>query len=117
MGSSGSGKTSLLNALCGRLVETNNASLKGKILINGVNVQDEGANYNHMVGYVRQEDFLFNLQSVHETLLTASHFSLPNELTTLEKQQRVEKLLDEMGLSDTKDTYKMHIFSQKFSNL
>lgn len=72
MGGSGAGKTSLLNALCGRAFYGN---VSGKIVINGNDTSINGIMDN--VGFVPQDDIVYAELTVRENFLFAGKFRLP----------------------------------------
>lgn len=101
MGSSGAGKTSLLNILSDRVALINKATLSGDIIINDdipVN-QDTFARY---AAYVMQDDVLFS----HFTVVEALTFSARLKLTTPPDQQDKEvlRIIKELGLYHVKDS-------------
>ncbi|CAN1308862.1 ABC transporter G family member STR2 [Linum perenne] len=54
--------------------------------------------------YVMQDDRLFPMLTVYETLLFAADFRL-GAIPIYEKKDRVEKLIEQLGLSSTRNTY------------
>lgn len=93
MGPTGSGKTSLLNALAGRTPV--GGRLRGEILVDG-----ETRTENFMrerVAYVMQEELLFPFLTVEETLTL--HCRLRRaKLTEGEVRERVDEIIGELGL-------------------
>lgn len=100
MGSSGAGKSTLLNVLSGRIQP---GELKGNILINGET--REPGSFKQIVGYIEQEDIMFENLSVKETLTYSALLRLPGTLETEEKSQRVNDVVDELGLAKCQNTY------------
>ncbi|KAI9007134.1 P-loop containing nucleoside triphosphate hydrolase protein [Gaertneriomyces semiglobifer] len=95
MGGSGAGKTTLLNILAGR-VPTGKPS--GIILQNGK--IRERRTWKKKIGYVEQEDLLYENLTVRETLETAALLRLPNsQFSKAQKLQRVSLALEALGLS------------------
>ena len=105
MGPSGSGKTTLLNALAGRLTHSKHSRLSGSITINGVPRSAMGSRFARISSYVQQDDVLFSLQTVRETLLNAAKLRLPKHVTLNEKRERVDALIAELGLSKAEHTH------------
>ncbi|KAL6286335.1 hypothetical protein ACE6H2_010725 [Prunus campanulata] len=90
-GPSGAGKTTLLEILAG-MIPLNN--IVGQVL---VNEQPMNAQYFRRIsGYVTQDEALFLLLTVKETLMYSARLRLRGELETA--TSKVEKLLDELGL-------------------
>jgi len=63
MGVSGSGKTTFINVLNGTLPPSS-----GEILINGISLQKEKEKLQGVIGYVSQDDFLFEELTVFQNL-------------------------------------------------
>jgi len=102
MGASGAGKTTLLNVLSGRAV----GQISGKISING-----------HVVGpkqikaissFVMQDDLLLHYLTVRETIAFSAKLKVRG-LTTNEKMQRVDRLVDELQLKKKLETQSLEI--------
>ncbi|KAJ7555367.1 hypothetical protein O6H91_05G034000 [Diphasiastrum complanatum] len=100
MGPSGAGKSTLLDALAGRI---HSGSLSGMLTMDGRPVSS--AMIKGMSAYVMQDDQLFPLLTVWETLLFAAQVRLPQSLSLREKEEDVEKLLDQLGLTDVRNTF------------
>jgi ABC-type multidrug transport system ATPase subunit len=86
MGPSGSGKTSLLNTLAGRVpIVHKGDALHGRVLVNGKAAKSfsllpgdsGGYEMAKVSAYVMQDDNLFALSTVNETLLFAARLRLP----------------------------------------
>lgn len=101
LGSSGAGKTTLLNVLAGRIPKA--GELKGTILINGE--PRDPSTFKQLIGFVEQEDIMFEKLSVTETLMYSAMLRLPRDLPKKEKAHRVEEIVDELGLDKCRNTY------------
>jgi len=101
MGPSGAGKTSLLNALAGRLPRSNHGELQGDITVNG---RPRDKFFRHMVGYVMQDDVFFSNLTVLETLTLAARLKLPKTMTREEKDEAVQKVIFALSLSQAMNT-------------
>ncbi|KAI8917028.1 ABC-2 type transporter-domain-containing protein [Powellomyces hirtus] len=100
MGGSGAGKTTLLNVLAGR-VPTGDPT--GIILANG-KVRDR-RKWKRIVGYVEQEDLLYENLTVRETLETAALLRLPSKLySRKEKLAKVDQVMEQLGISHVADS-------------
>eukprot|EP00178_Gracilaria_changii_P026509 TRINITY_DN815_c0_g1_i2.p1 TRINITY_DN815_c0_g1~~TRINITY_DN815_c0_g1_i2.p1 ORF type:complete len:645 (+),score=141.24 TRINITY_DN815_c0_g1_i2:205-2139(+) len=102
MGSSGAGKTSLLNLLAGRVSSSKGASATGAVYVNG-----EPRNYNKfrkLAAYVIQDDDMFAELTVQEQLTYAALLRLPASMPKHKKLLRVQKVIQELGLAKVKDT-------------
>ena len=98
MGSSGAGKTSLLNALSGRL---RNGTLSGEVTINGFPV-DRDTLKGHMA-YVTQTDVLMETQTPREIFAFAAKLRLPADTTDAERELLVVNMIDKMHLNKVAD--------------
>lgn len=67
MGSSGAGKTSLLNVLCKRIQRTNANNLSGDIKANNLSYTYE--QFPKFASYIMQDDRLLETLTVRESLL------------------------------------------------
>ena len=56
------------------------------------------------VGFVPQQDVLPAMLTVAEALLFAARLRLPEYVTDAEKRQRVEDVLEQLGLTQVRDT-------------
>ncbi|KHN38905.1 ABC transporter G family member 2 [Glycine soja] len=99
MGPSGAGKSTLLDGLAGRIAS---GSLKGRVSLDGATVS--ASLIKRTSAYIMQEDRLFPMLTVYETLMFAADFRL-GPLSLADKKQRVEKLINQLGLSSSQNTY------------
>ncbi len=94
VGPSGAGKTILLEILGGNLEE---ATLTGDILVNGVKRTKD---YLFVAAYVGTwTDTLDPLMSVRETMEFSAKLTLPQRYSEEEKQERIDLILDALGLT------------------
>lgn len=93
MGPSGAGKSTLLDGLAGRIAI---GSLKGKVSLDGMEMSP--SLIKRTSAYIMQDDRLFPMLTVYETLMFAADFRL-GPISTADKKQRVEKLIEQLGLS------------------
>lgn len=99
MGASGSGKSTLIDALANRI---SRESLKGSITLNGELLESKLLKV--ISAYVMQEDLLYPMLTVEETLMFAAEFRLPPSLSKSKKKMRVETLIDQLGLRNAAKT-------------
>ncbi|GMF37149.1 unnamed protein product [Phytophthora fragariaefolia] len=110
MGPSGSGKTTLLDILGDRI---SSGTLQGNIALNG-----ETRNlktFRAVSSYVAQEDSLLGSFTVLETLEMAAKLSLPSSVSHREVADRVQTVIDEMGLRVCEHTLVGDIFRKGIS--
>lgn len=99
IGGSGSGKTSLLNSMSGRLAVGSRLATSGRTLFNG----SEDASQIRSA-YVIQQDILLPTLTVRETLTYAAQLRLPSSVTQHERRQLVEEVILELSLKEAADT-------------
>ena len=98
MGPSGGGKTSLLNVLAGRVPRSKAASLTGIVTVDG---RPQGA---VRAAYVMQDEALFELATVRETLMFTAQLRLPHGSSMEALNRRVDEVLTELNLTKCADT-------------
>ncbi|XP_015253972.1 PREDICTED: ATP-binding cassette sub-family G member 2-like [Cyprinodon variegatus] len=92
MGATGSGKSSFLDVLAAR---KDPAGLSGEVLIDGA---PQPPNFKCLSGYVVQDDLVMGTLTVRENFTFSAALRLPSSISQKEKEQRVEKLIQELGL-------------------
>ncbi|MBN1182542.1 MAG: ATP-binding cassette domain-containing protein [Bacteroidales bacterium] len=97
IGGSGTGKTTLMNILNGKLTPQ-----KGVVKINDNNIQTEVAKITGLMGYVPQDDLLFEELTVYQNLLFTAQLSLGN-ISSIEIDLVVDSVLEELKLLDIKN--------------
>lgn len=99
MGPSGSGKTSLLSILGGRTPK--GATVAGDILFNGA---PQTKRAKRQLGFVLQDDLLYESLTVAETLHFAAALRLPRTMSPAAKRARVDEVITALGLDKCRDT-------------
>jgi ABC-type lipoprotein export system ATPase subunit len=94
MGGSGAGKTSLLNALCGRAFY---GETTGSILVNGHEESIE--DHKDSVGFVPQDDIVYAELTVRENLIFSGRFRLPKGTSNEEIEELADETLANLGLA------------------
>ncbi|UJR27353.1 hypothetical protein I4U23_008645 [Adineta vaga] len=95
MGPSGSGKSTLLNTLACRLDV--NTVVEGEMRLNGAPY--DNAELKRVSGYVMQDDLLNGYLTVEETLMYTAELRLPRTFTDKERRDRVDDVLNDLGLT------------------
>ena len=93
-GGSGAGKTSLLNALCGR---AHYGHVSGEVIINGNTAKIE--EQTHSMGFVPQDDIVYAELTVFENLVFAGRFKLPRGTPSETIEYLAEEVLADLGLT------------------
>lgn len=99
LGASGSGKSTLIDALADRI---HKESLKGTVTLNGEILESKLLKV--ISAYVMQDDLLFPMLTVEETLMFSAEFRLPRSLSKSKKKARVQQLIDQLGLRNAAKT-------------
>ncbi|KZV23327.1 ABC transporter G family member 17-like [Dorcoceras hygrometricum] len=99
MGPSGAGKSTFLDGLAGRIAS---GSLMGRVSLDGVDVNP--SLIKRTSAYIMQDDRLFPMLTVYETLMFAADFRL-GSISRNEKRERVERLIEQLGLTTSMSTY------------
>ena len=98
MGPSGSGKSSLLDALAAR---KDRAGLEGLILLNG---EMQGKDFKYRVGYVVQDDIVSGNLTVRENLMFSANVRLSPKISIKEKEAIVNDVIVQLSLEKCADS-------------
>ncbi|KAI9159194.1 hypothetical protein H9P43_008531 [Blastocladiella emersonii ATCC 22665] len=97
IGASGSGKTSLLNAIAG---EAKIGAISGNLYLNGK--RSTGAEIKRVSAFVHQEDVILGTQTVLEAVTMAAKLRLPHDMPEAERMRRVDETISMLGLDKCK---------------
>jgi ABC-type multidrug transport system ATPase subunit len=100
MGPSGSGKTSLLNVLAGRQSLSRGSKFDGTISVNGRRV--DRTDFGKFGAFVQQDDVLIQTMTPRECFEFA--IMMTSSLSRYEAQERVERMLDRLGIQSCSNT-------------
>ncbi|XP_053199624.1 broad substrate specificity ATP-binding cassette transporter ABCG2-like [Scomber japonicus] len=98
MGATGSGKSSFLDVLAAR---KDPAGLEGEVLIDGA---PQPPNFKCLSGYVVQDDVVMGTLTVRENFSFSAALRLPTSVSQEVKEQKVNKLIQELGLGRVADS-------------
>lgn len=98
LGVSGAGKSTLMDALCGMRPANG-----GEILVNGVNLYQEYAAFQQLIGYVPQADIVHQELTVAEVVTFAARLRLPDETTEAEIAAAVDGAINDLELTAQRD--------------
>eukprot|EP00347_Sterkiella_histriomuscorum_P003173 403365311 len=101
IGSSGSGKTTLLNMICDRIIPKKEIKMKRKVLMNDTTPLDIES-FSKVGAYVMQDDVFFEYFTPREALRFAARLKL--NISKDLQDKRVEKVLDDLGLTAVADS-------------
>ena len=99
LGGSGSGKSTLMDSLNGR-----RPASSGRLMVND---EDFYANYRYFktaIAYVPQKDIVHLSLTVFEAFCYAARLRLPNDTTMSEIEERVNRVIETLGLKERKNT-------------
>ncbi|KAI4994023.1 hypothetical protein ZWY2020_008336 [Hordeum vulgare] len=99
LGASGAGKSTLIDALADRIQRE---SLRGAVTLSGDALDSRLLRV--ISAYVMQDDLLYPMLTVAETLMYSAEFRLPRSLSTSKKRSRVQALIDQLGLRAAANT-------------
>jgi ABC transport system ATP-binding/permease protein len=97
MGPAGAGKTTLLKALNGYSPPSS-----GQVLFNGQNLYRYYDLFRQQMGYVPQDDIVHSQLTVREALYFSA--KLRTDLSDAEIEKRIDKILEELGIRDKKNS-------------
>jgi ABC transport system ATP-binding/permease protein len=97
MGGSGVGKSTLLNVLNGSL-----PLKQGSISINGIDIHQEQEKIEGLIGYIPQDDLVFEELTVYQNIFFNALLCL-DHLPVEEIKLRIDKLLKDLSLFETRD--------------
>ncbi|KAF6128466.1 ATP binding cassette subfamily G member 2 (Junior blood group) [Phyllostomus discolor] len=98
LGPTGGGKSSLLDILAAR---KDPQGLSGDVLINGA---PRPANFKCNSGYVVQDDVVMGTLTVRENLQFSAALRLPSTMSNHEKNERINVVIQELGLAKVADS-------------
>ncbi|KAG2507380.1 hypothetical protein JM18_009288 [Phytophthora kernoviae] len=96
MGPSGAGKSSLLDCISGR-----NSAVEGEIVLNGQPWSDAT---KRLTSYVMQDDLFYQTITVKEHLVFQARLRMGKTFTEKQYMQRVNEVMEELGLMKCRDT-------------
>ncbi|KAG7386670.1 hypothetical protein PHYBOEH_008609 [Phytophthora boehmeriae] len=96
MGPSGAGKSSLLDCISGR-----NSAVEGDIALNGQPWSDAT---KRLTSYVMQDDLFYQTITVKEHLVFQAKLRMGKTFTEKQYMQRVNEVMEELGLMKCRDT-------------
>lgn len=95
MGSSGAGKTTLMDVIAGRKT---GGIIEGEILVNGK--PKENKSFNRLTGYVEQTDIHLGTATVREALLFSCKLRNNDNLSAKDQEAWVDEVIDLLELTD-----------------
>lgn len=99
IGGSGAGKTTFMNAISGYDRPTS-----GSVLINGEDLYQNYDALKNIIGYVPQEDIVYDNLTLYDMLSYAAKLRLPDDTTKAEREDRVRSVIEMVELSGKEAT-------------
>ncbi|HEY7296151.1 MAG TPA: ABC transporter ATP-binding protein [Dehalococcoidia bacterium] len=99
VGVSGAGKTTLLRALSGV-----RPASQGSVTVNGLPLYQHFSELRSQIGFVPQDDIIHTRLSVGRALGYAAELRLPAGTTRKQRKQRVDEVIEELGLQEQRKT-------------
>jgi len=98
LGGSGAGKTTFMNAVMGY------EKADGRILYKNTDIYQEYERMKYEIGFVPQQDLIREKDTVYDTLDNAAEMRLPRSMSKDIRHAKLDKVLDQMGLSREKNS-------------
>lgn len=98
LGGSGAGKTTFMNAVMGY------EKAEGQILHGDTDVYEDFESMKYKIGFVPQQDLLRGSDTVYDTLENAAEMKLPSSIKKERREERIESVLNTLGLSRERDS-------------
>ena len=95
MGSSGSGKTALLNVLCDRITQSKVDKLEGEVKINDSYTVSQ-KDFGKYGAYIMKDDVLFPTLSCEEVITFSARLKL--NISGVELTNKVDEIIENLGL-------------------
>ena len=109
LGPTGSGKTTLMDILAAR---KDRRLLEGRVLINGRPTPEY---FRCMTGYVTQNVHLQDMVTVRESIYYSANLRLPSSVSRKEKRDRVQNVIDSLGLTRVSESRIGNLFIRGIS--
>ena len=98
IGGSGAGKSTILNAMSGYL-----KPYTGHVYINGIDLYQHFEEVKKLIGYVPQQDIVFDTLSLYDTLMYTAKLRLPDDTTPAEREAAIDRAIAMVELQDKKN--------------
>jgi ABC-type multidrug transport system ATPase subunit len=99
IGGSGAGKTTVMNCISGY-----NPPTKGTVQVNGMDLYQNFDALKNIIGYVPQQDIVFDNLTVYGMLNYAARLRLPDDISRKERKEIINRAMDAVELTARKNT-------------
>lgn len=100
IGGSGAGKSTLMNAISGF-----DKKRSGTVLFNGISLDDNFSVLKSLIGYVPQQDIIYENLTLNRMLLYTAKLKMPKDTAKEEIDKRIRDVLEMVELSEHQNTY------------
>lgn len=100
IGGSGAGKTTLMNAINGF-----DRKMQGHIRYNGIDLHSNFSELKNMIGYVPQEDIIYENLTLKRMLYYTARLKMPKDMSKKEIMARIAQVLQMVELSEHQNTF------------
>jgi ABC-type multidrug transport system ATPase subunit/pSer/pThr/pTyr-binding forkhead associated (FHA) protein/ABC-type multidrug transport system permease subunit len=99
IGGSGAGKTTVMNCISGYSPPTS-----GEVQVNGLDLYESFDALKNLIGYVPQQDIVFDNLTVASMLWYAAKLRLPADTSERERREAIDRVMRAVDLAGRKDT-------------
>ena len=100
IGGSGAGKTTFMNSISGY-----DSISAGNVQINGVDLNDNYDIIKKIIGYVPQQDIVYDNLTLFSMLEYAAKLRMPDDVNEYERRKIIEEVISMVELEGKEDTY------------
>lgn len=100
IGGSGAGKSTLMNAISGF-----DKGFTGHVYCNGMDLQAQFEHLKNIIGYVPQEDIIYENLTLRRMLYYTAKMKMPDDTGTEEIQHRIDEVLEMIDLKEHQNTF------------
>ena len=100
IGGSGAGKTTLMNAISGF-----DRQCSGQITFNGIDLHKEFNTLKDLIGYVPQQDIIYENLTLHDMLYYTAQMKMPKDTDKAEIEKKIREALEMVELQEHAATY------------
>lgn len=100
IGGSGAGKSTLLNCMCGYLKPA-----KGEVYINGIDLYQNFECLQKLIGYVPQQDIVYDNLTLWDMLLYTAKMRLPKDISVAERDAAINRAIAMVELTEKKNSF------------
>lgn len=100
IGGSGAGKSTVLNCMCGYLKPD-----EGNVYINGIDLYQNFDSIKKLVGYVPQQDIVYDNLTLHDMLMYTAMLRLPQDTSPEEREAAITRAINMVELPEKRDSF------------